>query len=194
VDTDPESDQPPWWRSDDETFAGATPLFEGEPRGGAEQSAGFSTGGATGDDSAVGSAISEGLKLVAAVSAWSDASGLTDTLRTIAAEATEALATLNPDDTAPTEAAPSETAATDGPESPAAAGEESATAHADAPQPLPHESVCDYCPLCRGLEAMRVVQPQMSQGVAESMASLTSALNYALESLASRNQPHRKQT
>ncbi len=181
----PEPDQPPWWRSDDETFAGATPLFPREERGDTDQpkgesadspeggsagpSAGRSASDATPDDYGVGSAIAEGLKLAAAVSAWSNASGLTDTLRSIATEATEALTTLETDDP-PT------------------------SASSEAPEEIPHESVCDYCPLCRGLDVMRTVQPQMSRGMAESMASLTSALNFALESLASRNQPPRKQT
>lgn len=183
----PEPERSPWWSADDERFAEATPLFGDARRSPQDEGSetaeepGDATGSLPPPGATAGSPIAEALRLASAVSAWSNQSGLTDTLRQIAGEATETLAAMASDVTAP---APS---SAEPPVSEAA----DAAEPSDRPDPqwYAHQSVCDYCPLCRGLEVMRTVQPQMSQGVAESMASLTAALNYALESLAARNRP-----
>lgn len=174
------SNDPPWWSADDEQFSGATPLFEnGEDDEAAEGNApaagdesadagaeaapddADSDAGTTADaGSAAGTPIMEALRLAAAVAAWSNETGLTDTLRELAGEAAEQL-TANPSDALPL---------------------------ADAPVVgSQHEATCDYCPLCRSVAILRVVQPQMAQGVAEAMAGLTEALEAAVEGFAASN-------
>lgn len=178
----PERERPPWWSANDEQFAGATPLFDGSDAEGAESAAaGSAPSDASADGSgSAGSAITEALRLAAAVTAWSNESGLTDTLREIANEATETLSAM---------ASGGETTSEDGSTASTSAANDTQPSSADSQQWFAHQTVCDYCPLCRGLDVMRTVQPQMSQGLAESMASVTTALNSALESLAARNRP-----
>ncbi len=145
----------PWWSAGDEEYAGATPMFEGD-EGPAEESAPPGPS-ASAEAPPVGSAIGEALKFAAALTAWSEQSGLTDTLKTIAAEAAEA---LNAPDAPPADAA--------------------------APLLEPHTTVvvCDFCPVCRGMDVLRQAQPHLAQGLAEAMSSLTQALNLAVESFA----------
>lgn len=175
----PERESPPWWSADDDEFAGATPLFDGERRSrpGEDQAdsgpAEDSADGFAGAESDVGTPIGEALKLAAAVAEWSQKSGLTDTLKELAAEAADALASAR---------------TAESPEAPEGArilhivtGEGD-----DQGDPTMPIVVCDYCPLCRSVGVMRTVRPQMSQGLAEAMASLTSALNTAVESFAER--------
>lgn len=174
----PERDQSPWWNADDDNFAGATPLFDGDRRPHPEGERVIPPPPPPPPPAGepAGSAIGEALRLAVAVAEWSNQTGLTDTLRQLAAEAAEAL----------TEPAADADAASD--DATAAAG---ATPRRE-PLSLAAEPqmVCDYCPLCRGVEVMRHVQPQVSQGLAEAMASLTEALNVAVEGFAARNKPH----
>lgn len=169
----PSGDSEPWWNAGDDKFAGATPLFEGEraPADSAaeEEPTDSAPPGADGaesaDTSAEGSAdspIMEALRLAAALSAWSEQSGLTETLRGLAAQAGEQLGSL---------------ADTDNPVL------HLVTEEHDEGGPSAG-STCAYCPLCRGVDILRVVQPQVAQGVAEAMASLTTALNAAVASFA----------
>ncbi|MFI0431728.1 MAG: hypothetical protein ACH36H_01135 [Candidatus Nanopelagicales bacterium] len=154
----------PWWSADDEEFAGATPIFGGESEGAAapdgasaDEDTAEDSRARAGDQQPVGTAIGEALKFAAALTAWSEQSGLTDTLKTIAAEAAEAL-----NDPA-AEAAPTVAPVFD--------------AHSTV-------VVCDYCPVCRGMDVLRQVQPHLAQGLAEAMSSLTQALNLAVDSFA----------
>lgn len=176
------SSDPPWWSADDEQFSGATPLFEGgadaDATDGAEAAEGAGTGSdesgadATADagssttstppSGSAGTPVMEALRLAAAVAAWSNETGLTDTLRELAGEAAEQLSAST------------------------AAGE---LPLADATPTATHEATCDYCPLCRSVAILRVVQPQMAQGVAEAMAGLTEALEAAVEGFAASNRP-----
>lgn len=164
----------PWWRADDDEFAGATPLFDGVKRPHPEAEPPPPP-----KAEPVGTPIGEALKLAGAFMQWAEQSGLSDTIRELATEAASALQDNgtpgdsdegSPEEPRPIHAVPLHTATA-----------------ADGEQPL---LVCDYCPLCRGMEVMRTVQPQMSQGVAEAMASLTTALNYAVDGFA-RRQRHR---
>lgn len=166
ADPDSQSDPgEPWWKAGDEEYAGATPLFDGVRR--------------TRPDpepppprvDSVGSPIGEALKLAGAFMRWADESGLSDTLRELASEAATALAE---DVDAPTSANPR-------PEGDPTPIHAIPLHQIPGKEGEPPQLVCDYCPLCRGMEVMRSVQPQMSQGVAEAMASVTSALNYAVE-------------
>lgn len=175
-----ESSDQPWWSAGDEEFAGATPLFDGvkRPHPDAEPPP------PPPKADSVGTPIGEALKLAGAFMQWADQSGLSDTIRDLAAEAASAL-----ENTSQT---------SEGEGTGKAGTKPPTTIHAvplhtaptgEGEQPL---LVCDYCPLCRGMEVMRTVQPQMSQGVAEAMASLTSALNYAVDGFV-RRQRHRDQ-
>ncbi len=147
----------PWWSAGDDEYAGATPMFEGA----AAEEPGDEPGAPTGPGEApqVGSAIGEALKFAAALTAWSEQSGLTDPLKTIAAEAADALSD---------------------PDGAAAAASEAA----EVPLLDPHTTVvvCDFCPVCRGMDVVRQAQPHLAQGLAEAMSSLTQALNLAVES------------
>lgn len=160
-----DSPEEPWWNAGDEEFAGATPLFDGVRRTRPDPE----PPPPRVDD--VGSPIGEALKLAGAFMRWADESGLSDTLRELATEASAALSDSVSADTS------------DGPQP----GTGPNPIHAVPLHRIPGEDgeppqlVCDYCPVCRGMEVMRSVQPQMSQGVAEAMASVTSALNYAVE-------------
>jgi hypothetical protein len=173
------SAEQPWWSADDEEFAGATPLFDGvkRPHPDAEPPP-----PPPGPD-AVGSPIGEALKLAGAFMQWAEHSGLSDTIRELAAEAATAL-----EDVGQAGETPDNQTGQSRPRTIHAVPLHTA-AGAEGEQPI---LVCDYCPLCRGMEVVRTVQPQMSQGVAEAMASLTSALNYAVDGFV-RRQRHRDQ-
>lgn len=171
------SSERPWWSAGDEEFAGATPLFDGVKRPHPDSD----VPPPPPKPESVGTPVGEALKLAGAFMQWAEQSGLSDTIREIAAEAATALENTG---------GPSPDADDD------SSSERPRTIHAvplhaasgaEGEQPL---LVCDYCPLCRGMEVMRTVQPQMSQGVAEAMASLTSALNYAVDGFV-RRQRHR---
>ena len=164
------ADQPsgqPWWRADDGEFAGATPLFDGvkRPHPDAEPPP------PPPKSEPVGTPIGEALKLAGAFMQWAEQSGLSDTIRDLATEAVNALENSGRPDSPTDEPEASKPTTIHAVPLHTAAG-------AEGEQPL---LVCDYCPVCRGMEVMRTVQPQMSQGVAEAMASLTSALNYAVD-------------
>lgn len=180
-DERPAADSPdqPWWSAGDEEFAGATPLFDGVKRPHPDEE----PPPPPPRPESVGTPIGEALKLAGAFMQWADQSGLSDTIRDLAAEAATALD--NADQSRSQDGVPP-------------GNEKPTPIHAvplhsaftgEGEQPL---LVCDYCPLCRGMEVMRAVQPQMSQGVAEAMASLTSALNYAVDGFV-RRQRHRDQ-
>lgn len=177
IDRAGESDSAePWWNADDAAFAGATPIFDDEqpsapppPDAGSESAAPPFT--------EAGSPVMEALRLASAVADWSRESGLSDTLRVLATDVAASLA----DSTAVT---------TEG-------SDEQEEAEGARPQPtlrlIPpsseqdsagHAATCEYCPLCRGMDVMRTVQPQLAAGIAEAMASLTAALNLALAGLA----------
>ena len=196
-------DDLPWWRAGDAMYAGARPLFDpaappqapDEPDADETPTAESSTTTGSGQrqsaptpDSA-GSTITEALKFASAIAAWSNETGLTDTLQSLWEEAavamTSAAATAAPADN------PHDSAAAD---TPAHTGDRAdETRSADAPPPVHLRIVdsddestavtCDFCPLCRGYDVLRQVQPQMSEGLAEAMASLTAALNLAIDSL-----------
>lgn len=171
---DSSSSGSPWWSAEDDAFSGATPLFDGQRRRHPDEPP-LVPPPPTVDD--VGSPIGEALKLAGAVMRWSQESGLSETLEQLAGEAASVLASAMADPT--NEAAPD--------------GESAAKV---TPLPLHRvpgsstdddtELVCDYCPLCRGVAMMRSVQPQMSQGISEAMASMTAALDYAVEGLVRR--------
>lgn len=172
-----QSEQPPWWSAEDDAFADATPLFEGDRQPELDVDAAVpppSPPPAAAEP--VGTPIGEALRLAAALAEWSNQSGLTDTLKELAAEAADALA----------EGAQ---VAADGDWDDAGAGPTAAGPGPTAAAPDEPHLVCDYCPLCRSVEVMRHVQPQVSQGLAEAMASLTAALNVAVEGFAARNKP-----
>lgn len=195
-----QADDLPWWLAGDATYAGARPLFDpaAAPEAQGEVPTDHqSTDGDSGTPrnarnqvppsaDAAGSTIAEALKFAGAVAAWSNETGLTDTLKSLWEEATESMAaTAQSAAGAPkSDAEPEAQDATTGPEQ---------TGQDDAPPPVHLRIVtsptdetpttCDFCPLCQGYEVLRQVQPQMSEGLAEAMASLTAALNLALDSL-----------
>lgn len=159
----------PWWSADDDTFADATPLFDGQRRRHPDEPPLIPPPPSVED---VGTPIGEALKLAGAVLRWSKESGLSDTLEQLAEEAaatlSEAISTPSPEDEGGI--------GTDSPKVTSIPLHRVQGSSADS-----EELVCDYCPLCRGVTMMRTVQPHMSQSVAEAMASMTSALNYAVE-------------
>lgn len=164
----------PWWSAGDDSFAGATPLFDGQRRRHPDDPPLLPPPPHVGD---VGSPIGEALKLAGAVLRWSQESGLGETLEQLAGEAAAVLADSLSADTTGDQAdagAPS-----DPPTNVTSIPLHRIGATEDGDEGT--ELVCDYCPLCRGMAMMRSVQPQMSQGVAEAMASMTAALNYAVE-------------
>lgn len=194
----PDNDGGPWWNAGDSEFSGATPLFQhdGSPAAAAEPDAEAAAGrehaaagndtDPTSSDSGAGSPIMEALRLASALADWSEQTGLTDTLKALAAEAAESLS-----------AQASTTAAPDGPES--TADTEEVADDIDGSDPGPSRTLghlwevpssdddsgstgssCEFCPLCRGLDVMRTVQPQVAVGLAEAMASVTEALNTAV--------------
>jgi len=187
----------PWWSAEDDAYSGATPLFGDRQR--------------SSDDSEVppppmpedvGTPVAEALKLAGAVMRWSEQSGLTDTLKQLAAEAAVALATetSSSDSPEPSRTTP-EDASAESSEQQADAADDGTTnvtpitlhrwATGDSGPDGAGEDVlvCDYCPLCRGLAVMRTVQPQVSGGLSEAMASLTAALDYAVEGFVRRQRP-----
>lgn len=174
----PGDSEQPWWSAADDEFAGATPLFDGVKRPHPESE----PPPPPPKNEPVGTPIGEALKLAGAFMQWADQSGLSDTIRDLAAEAATSLESNSPPGDARSDAGPS------APRTVHAVPLHTATT-GEGEQPL---LVCDYCPLCRGMEVMRTVQPQMSQGMAEAMASLTSALNYAVDGFV-RRQRHRDQ-
>ena len=171
------SEGKPWWSAGDDEFAGATPLFDGVKRPHPE-----SEPPPPPKPESVGTPIGEALKLAGAFMQWAEQSGLSDTIRDLAAEAATAL-----DNAGPQRPGDADEVGDEQPKTIPAVPLHSASS-ADGEQPL---LVCDYCPVCRGMEVMRTVQPQMSQGMAEAMASLTSALNYAVDGFV-RRQRHQR--
>lgn len=162
----PKADSP-WWSADDNSFSGATPLFDGQRRRHPDEPPVVPPPPKVGD---VGSPIGEALKLAGAFVRWSQESGLSETLETLAQEAAGTLAeALAPDESDDGDEGPREVHAI-----PLHRVRGDGSDGSD-------ELVCDYCPLCRGVSMMRSVQPQMSQSVAEAMASMTAALNYAVD-------------
>lgn len=179
------SDEEPWWSADDSAFVGATPIFESsddQPTP-ADDSADGPDTTTRPDMSAAGSPVMEALRLASALSEWSRESGLSDTLRALASEAASSLsdaglvATETPDEDSGGDGASRE----DQQRTPLRLVDPPAGYEGGA-----HESTCEYCPLCRGLDVMRTVQPQLATGIAEAMASLTEALTAALTGLTER--------
>ncbi len=197
----PDNDGGPWWNAGDSEFSGATPLFpngdsaaaeaDTDPAGGHEYPEAGSDTDATSSDGSAGSPIMEALKLASALADWSQQTGLTDTLKALAAEAAESLSAQASTPEAPdgpgSAAEPQAADSTD-------VGDDTEGTDPGLSRILGHlwevptsddesgsaASSCEFCPLCRGLDVMRTVQPQVAVGLAEAMASVTEALNTAV--------------
>lgn len=183
----------PWWLAGDATYAGARPLFDpvAAAESGEQDHEGADEGGdntpPTGSDSP-GTSIAEALRFASALAAWSNETGLTDTLKALWEEAATSMVAASMATAGPADSEPDgdEATGTD------ATGTETSEDATDPPpihlRIVPDDAgttptACEFCPLCRGYEAMRHVQPQMSEGLAEAMSSLTAALNLAIDSL-----------
>lgn len=177
-----DSHNDPWWNAGDSEFSGATPLFQRDD-GSAEADAAAEAAAAgegyarrsndsdpaAESDSGAGSPIMEALKLASALADWFQQTGLTDTLKALAAEAADSLAT--------------QSSTADESESPRPTEDQrSAVPTVGDDENAEHTAgtSCEFCPLCRGLDVMRTVQPQVAVGLAEAMASVTEALNTAV--------------
>lgn len=167
----------PWWNADDAAFAGATPIFDDEqPSAPPPPDAGGES--APPPFTEAGSPVMEALRLASAVADWSRESGLSDTLRVLATDVAASLADSAVQTTEDTDE-PAEMAEEARPQPTLRLIEPSAEQDTAG-----HATTCEYCPLCRGMDVMRTVQPQLAAGIAEAMASLTEALNLALAGLA----------
>lgn len=168
------SDREPWWSADDEEFSGATPIFSDS-----EDAAGESTPrtdppepGAGSSRPGTGSPVAEALRLAAAVSSWSQQTGLTDQLKDLAGEAGAVLAMR-----AATAAAAASADQDD------ESDDDTSRGAATSDFAVEHGSTCEVCPLCRGVDLLRAVQPQLAEGVTEAMASISFALETALANM-----------
>lgn len=175
-----QADDLPWWLAGDATYAGP-PLFDpaAAPEAHGEEatdheSVDGDSGAPRGDRNqvpphadAAGSTIAEALRFAGALAAWSNETGLTDTLKSLWEEATESMAATSESAAgAPGSGAkPEGQGTTEGPEQ---------ADRDDAPPPVHLRIVtsqtddppttCDFCPLCQGYEVLRQVQPQCRWG------------------------------
>ena len=184
------NDREPWWSADDEEYSGATPIFSDGPDATdateAADSADSADHKSAGDEDPrprrtenprpdwppTGSAITEALRLAAALSSWSQQTGLTDQLKGLAGEAGAVLA------------ARAAAAGLGNLSGGGAGGVDSDEGEDDtADFALEGGSTCEVCPLCRGVDLLRAVQPQLADGVTEAMASISFALESALATM-----------
>lgn len=142
-----------------------TPWWHTQNPTGAESGASGSAG--DGEASPVGTAAQEAIKLAAAAAEWASKTGLTDAIKGLADQSAMGVRMA-------TKAAH---AGTDIPEW------RPGTNDAD----LGHEhdpAVCDYCPVCQGMNMLRSVSPEAANSAAEALSAVTLVIRQAIESLA----------
>lgn len=117
----------------------------------------------------VGSLTQEAVKLAAAVIGWAEQTGIADTVRGAAEQATEVLWTAAA--SRQTERVNAERAN----DTESASGSEPGDAHSVN---------CEYCPICQGMDLLKNVPPETRQGLAEAMSAVSDKLRAAVDGLA----------
>jgi len=111
----------------------------------------------------VGSITQEAVKLAAAVVGWAEKTGIADTLRNVAEQSTEVIWTA----AASAQADKVEKAMEH-------------LSHTGPQDPESHSSSCEYCPICQGMDLLKNVSPEATQGLVEAMSSISDKLRQAV--------------
>ena len=156
-----DEEHPPWWHADAEGP-------DGEP-----------------NPVDVGTAAQEAVKLAASVAAWAEQSGLSDTLRGIAEQATVSMR-------AAARTASSATTARDVDddvdvvfEAPGEPPQSSQTEGHESQAEYPERTTCDSCPICQGMDLIKTVSPEAANGITDALAAVTAAVKQAVDGFGS---------
>ena len=148
-----DSEHPPWWHADAE--------------GSDEQP----------NPGDVGSAAQEAVKLAASVVQWAEQSGLNDTLRGLAEQATVTMRTA-------ARTASGAAASADVDDEVDVVFEEPGESPHTAASGEHQRTTCDTCPICQGVDLLKTVSPEAANGITEALAAVTAAVKQAVDGLA----------
>ncbi len=108
----------------------------------------------------VGTAAQEAVKLAGAVAQWAEQTGLAEALKGIAEQAADSVRA----------AARSASSATGGADGKEAVSEQEHSA-----------ATCESCPICQGVDMVKMMSPEAAAGLTDALAAVTSAVRQAID-------------